>query len=70
MTAGTAAETRKSWGARLRAEREQRGARQGDIAVATGIDQATVSNAEAGRAGLETYIRLARHYGITLETPA
>jgi transcriptional regulator with XRE-family HTH domain len=68
MTAGTAAETRKSWGARLRAERGTR--TQEEVAEAAGLDQASVSRAEAGGGSFETYIRLARHYGITLETPA
>jgi transcriptional regulator with XRE-family HTH domain len=68
MTAGTAAETRKSWGARLRAERGTR--TQEEIAAAVGIDQASVSRAETGGGSFETYIWLARYYGITLETPA
>lgn len=65
MTPTAAAETRRTWGARLRAERGE--ATQEAIAAATGLDQASVSRAEAGAGSFETYIRLARHYGITLE---
>jgi transcriptional regulator with XRE-family HTH domain len=67
MTPATAAATRKAWGDTLRGRRETSQLTQERLAEIAGIDQASVSRAEAGTGSLETYLRIAKALDVTLE---
>lgn len=56
----------------LRVQRARKNVRQQDVAEATGIDQAALSQYENGARvpGVETMARLADYYGVSLDSLA
>jgi len=66
MTSTVTADVREAWGDKLRLARLERRDSQDTTATALGMNRATVAKAEAGQGSVDTYERLARHYGLTL----
>lgn len=61
---------RSVWADAIRVERVRRRLRQADVAEMANLDQATVSNAEFGRALVQTYEAIARALGLDLVSGA
>lgn len=61
---------RSVWADAVRVERVRRRLTQGDVAKMANLDQATVSNAEFGRARIQTYEAIAHALGVDLVAEA
>ena len=57
---------RSVWSDAIRVERVRRRLTQEDVAKMADLDQATVSNAEFGRARIQSYEAIARALGVNL----
>jgi DNA-binding XRE family transcriptional regulator len=59
-------DVRERWGTKLRLARVTARHSQADAGNAVGVAGPTVAKAEQGQGSVDTYDRLARHYGVTL----